>query len=59
MDSRDIEAQIKSLIGINLDQVPTGTLPLAQTKGMSLIVIILLWKDPDPWSYINIIFCLS
>ena len=39
MDSRDIEAQIKSLIGINLDQVPTGTLPLTQTKGMSLVVM--------------------
>ena len=37
MDNKDIEAQLKSLIGLNLSQNATGTLPISKGNVLSLL----------------------
>ena len=56
MDSKDIEAQLKSLIGLNLSQNATGTLPISKGKVLHLVstlsfmkTIFRLWQQPSTW----------
>ena len=43
MDSKDIEAQLKSLIGLNLSQNATGTLPISKGKVLNFNLHLVLY----------------
>ena len=45
MDSKDIEAQLKSLIGLNLSQNTTGTLPISKGTVLNFHLNLVLYKD--------------
>ena len=45
MDSKDIEAQLKSLIGLNLSQNTTGTLPISKGTVLNFNLNLVLYKD--------------